>query len=65
MYISYWHTTAKDRNNLLKTIFFNGENTSVLIIWPPLYIYVYYTCMYVYIYVYVYVYIDPGPQNQF
>ncbi len=29
--VSYWHTTAKDRNNWLKTIFFAGENTSVLI----------------------------------
>ncbi len=30
--ISYWHTTAKDRNNWLKKHFVADENASVLII---------------------------------
>ncbi len=30
--ISYWHTTAKDRNNWLETIFSWWKDSSVLII---------------------------------
>ncbi len=54
MYISYWHTTAKDRNNLLKTIFFDGENTSVLLILATTVYMCIYICMYIYIYIYIY-----------